>query len=109
MKLSIVVTLYQSATYLAEFHRRASAAAQERVGNDLFKLLTGMNLPENIVTARLMTRRYVDGWTSVMASIWLLGAMIISFIGVVGIYLSKIFSGTKQRPYTIVRQVHGKR
>ncbi|MDH6591655.1 hypothetical protein M2165_001544 [Variovorax sp. TBS-050B] len=33
--------------------------------------------------------------------------MIISFIGVVGIYLSKIFSETKQRPYTIVRHVYG--
>ena len=307
MKLSIVATLYQSAAYLAEFHQRASAAAQKLVGDDyeivlvndgspdnsletavrlteqdghvvvvdlsrnfghhkammtglahatgeriflidsdleeepewlltfaqqmaedqndvvygvqerrkgnflerisgrwfygLFSLLTGLNLPENIVTARLMTRRYVDallshqerevfmaglwhitgfvqnprlikkhstsettytfrrkmsllvnsvtsfsnapligifyiglaisllscvyitylliikltqatpvdGWTSVMASIWLLGGMIISFIGVVGIYLSKIFSETKQRPYTIVRQVHGKR
>lgn len=50
----------------------------------------------------------LSGWTSVMASIWLLGGMVISFIGVVGIYLSKIFSETKQRPYTIVRQVYGK-
>jgi putative glycosyltransferase len=165
-----------------------------------FKALTGLTLPENIVTARLMTRRYVDallrheerevfmaglwhitgfdqrpqvvkkhsasettytfrrkmsllvnsvtsfsnaplvgifyigvsislvaifyiiyltihwmflakplsGWTSVMASIWLLGGMVISFIGVVGIYLSKIFSETKQRPYTIVRQIYAK-
>jgi putative glycosyltransferase len=165
-----------------------------------FAFLTGLNLPPNIVTARLMTRRYVDallrheerevfmaglwhitgfdqrpqavqkhstsqttytlrrklsllvnsvtsfsnaplvsifyvglaisllalvyisylvltwlyiakplsGWTSVMASIWLLGGMIISFIGVVGIYLSKIFSETKQRPYTIVRQVYAR-
>lgn len=48
----------------------------------------------------------LSGWTSVMASIWLLGGMIISFIGVVGIYLSKIFSEAKQRPYTIVRQVY---
>lgn len=164
----------------------------------LFKALTGLALPENIVTSRLMTRRYVDallshqerevfmaglwhitgfdqqpqvikkhsasettytfrrkmsllvnavtsfsnaplvsifyigisislfalvyivylvahwlllaqpvsGWTSVMASIWLLGGMVISFIGVVGIYLSKIFSETKQRPYTIVRQIY---
>lgn len=167
----------------------------------LFHLFTGVDLPTNIVTARLMTRRYVDallrfeerevflaglwhiagfnqrphcvrkhsssestytlrhklsvlvnsitsfsnapliaifyfgiiislaagayivyliahwmllsqslvGWTSVMASIWLLGGMIISFIGVVGIYVSKIFSETKRRPYTIVRQVYGKR
>lgn len=46
------------------------------------------------------------GWTSVMASIWLVGGMIICFIGVVGIYLSKIFSEIKQRPYTIVRDIH---
>lgn len=50
----------------------------------------------------------LSGWTSMMASIWLLGGLIISFIGVVGIYLSKIFSETKRRPYTIVRQVYGK-
>jgi putative glycosyltransferase len=50
----------------------------------------------------------LSGWTSVMASIWLLGGMIISFIGVLGIYLSKIFSETKQRPYTIVRQIYAK-
>jgi putative glycosyltransferase len=166
----------------------------------LFQTLTGLTLPKNIVTARLMTRRYVDallrhderevfmaglwhitgflqcpqiikkhdtsettytfrrkmsllvnsvssfsnapligifyvgafislaagiyiaylfahwlflakplsGWTSVMASIWLLGGLIISFIGVVGIYLSKIYSETKRRPYTIIRQIYGK-
>jgi putative glycosyltransferase len=51
----------------------------------------------------------LSGWTSLMASIWLLGGMIISFIGVVGIYLSKIFSETKQRPYTIVRQIYAKK
>jgi putative glycosyltransferase len=47
-----------------------------------------------------------SGWTSVMASIWVLGGLIISFIGVVGIYLSKIFSETKRRPYVIVRQIY---
>lgn len=306
MKLSIVATLYQSAPYITEFHQRASAVAEQFVGEDyeiilvndgspdnsldlavqltesdshvvvvdlsrnfghhkammtglahakgervflidsdleeepecliafaeqvqsercdvvygvqeqrkggwferwsgqwfyrLFKALTGLALPENIVTARLMSRRYVDallrheerevfmaglwhitgfdqrpqvvkkhstsettytfrkkmsllvnsvtsfsnaplvgifyigvsisliaviyigylsiqwvflakplsGWTSVMASIWLLGGLIISFIGVVGIYLAKIFSETKQRPYTIVRQIYEK-
>jgi len=166
----------------------------------LFRVLTGLSLAENIVTARLMTRRYVDallrhqerelmiaglwfitgfdqrpqtikklstsettytfrskislfvnsitsfsvapligifytgifisllatgyaaylivswlffvqplsGWTSVIASIWLLGGLIILFIGIIGIYLSKIFLETKQRPYTIVRQIYGK-
>jgi putative glycosyltransferase len=46
------------------------------------------------------------GWTSVMASVWLLGGMIISFIGVIGIYLSKVFTETKNRPYSIVKKVH---
>jgi putative glycosyltransferase len=46
------------------------------------------------------------GWTSLIASIWLLGGLTISFLGVIGIYLSKIFSETKQRPYTIVRRIY---
>lgn len=48
-----------------------------------------------------------DGWTSLIGSVWLLGGMIIAFVGVVGIYLAKVFSETKQRPYTIVRAIHG--
>ena len=45
------------------------------------------------------------GWTSLIASIWLLCGFIILSIGIVGIYLSKIFSEVKRRPYTIVRKV----
>lgn len=165
-----------------------------------FRLMAGMQLPENVVTARLMTRRYVEallqfeerevflaglwhitgfdqrphtvekhatsatnyslgrkialvvnsltsfsnapligifyvgafislvagaftlylvlqwlfflkplsGWTSTIASIWLLGGLVISFMGVVGIYLSKVFTETKRRPYTIIRQIYGR-
>jgi putative glycosyltransferase len=56
---------------------------------------------------RLFLSRPVDGWTSVMVSIWVLGGMTISFVGVIGIYLAKIFSETKQRPYIIVRDIYG--
>jgi putative glycosyltransferase len=49
----------------------------------------------------------LDGWTSVMMSIWLLGGTMVFFLGVIGLYVSKIFSETKQRPSFIVRQVHG--
>ncbi len=167
----------------------------------LFNLLTGLSLPKNMVTARLMTKRYVDallrheerevfmgglfhitgfdqrcqvikkhntsdttytfrkklslminsiasfsnvpligifyigisisflsliyiaylalnwifiakpisGWTSVISSIWLIGGMIISFIGVVGVYLSKIFLEVKQRPYSIVKHIYSRK
>lgn len=304
MKLSIVATLYQSASYLDEFHQRASVAANKLVGDDyeivlvndgspdnslqeavqlcerdahvvvidlsrnfghhrammtglmhaigekiflidsdleeepewlisfsnqmnedqcdviygkqvqrkggfferlsgqlfwrLFNTITGLRLPENVTTARLMSRRYVDalichqereifmaglwfitgfhqtfqfvkklntsastytfrrklsllvnsitsfsnaplinifylgicisffsffyiayiifhwvffdkplsGWTSVMASIWMLGGLLTSSVGIVGIYLSKIFSETKNRPYSIIRHIY---
>lgn len=164
----------------------------------LFRLLTGISQPDNIVTARLMSRRYVDalllhkerelnigglwlltgfkqvtqivkkhqtspttysisrkishlvnavtsfssaplvftfyaglvisisaviyilcllinfffiatppsGYTSLIASIWLFSGLIIFFLGVQGIYISKLFSEVKQRPYTIVRHVY---
>ncbi len=54
---------------------------------------------------RLFFSRPLDGWTSVMASVWLLGGIIILFIGVIGIYLSKIFTETKQRPYVIIKDI----
>lgn len=59
-----------------------------------------------LIINRLFYAKHLIGWTSVMGSIWLLGGMIISFIGVLGIYLSKIFSEIKQRPYTIIRQIY---
>ena len=49
----------------------------------------------------------LSGWTSVIASIWFLGGLIIFFIGALGIYLSKIFLETKRRPLTIIREVYG--
>ncbi|CAN7173312.1 glycosyltransferase family 2 protein [Pseudorhodoferax sp. LjRoot39] len=49
-----------------------------------------------------------SGYTSLIASIWFFSGLIIFFLGVQGIYLSKIFSEVKQRPYTIIREIHQK-
>ena len=49
----------------------------------------------------------VEGWEIVAVSIWLLCGLIISCLGVIGIYTAKIFIETKQRPYTIVRKFYG--
>ena len=49
-----------------------------------------------------------SGYTSIIASIWLLSGLIIFFIGVQGIYISKLFSEVKQRPYTIIREIYKK-
>jgi putative glycosyltransferase len=49
----------------------------------------------------------VPGWASIMVSIWFLGGLLIFCIGVIGIYLAKMFTETKDRPYTIVRAEYG--
>jgi putative glycosyltransferase len=50
----------------------------------------------------------VPGWASIMVSIWFLGGLIIFCVGVIGMYLAKIFTEIKQRPYTIVRAEYGR-
>jgi len=49
----------------------------------------------------------VPGWASIMVSIWFLGGLIIFCVGVIGMYLAKMFTELKQRPYTIVRAEYG--
>jgi len=48
----------------------------------------------------------IMGWASLIASLWLLGGFIIFSIGTVGLYLSKVYAETKNRPYTIIRKIH---
>ena len=48
----------------------------------------------------------VDGYTSLIVSIWFFGGLTTLILGVLGIYLANILSETKRRPYTIVRHVH---
>jgi putative glycosyltransferase len=46
------------------------------------------------------------GWPSAMVSIWLLGGATMFCVGLVGVYLSRVFTEVKDRPYTVVRAVH---
>nr|MBP7323911.1 glycosyltransferase [Deltaproteobacteria bacterium] len=48
----------------------------------------------------------VSGWTSLILSVWLLGGITTFCLGVIGIYVSKIFSETKRRPYTIIKHIY---
>jgi len=60
-----------------------------------------------LIFMRLLYSVSVQGWTSLLVSVWFLGGLSILFIGVIGIYLSKVFIETKARPYTIVREFYG--
>lgn len=57
-----------------------------------------------IIFRKLFFDISLEGWSSLIVSIWFLGGLILFSIGIIGIYVSKIFIETKQRPYTIVRK-----
>lgn len=57
---------------------------------------------------RIVSAQPVDGWTSLIVSVWLLGGLIILFLGIIGVYLSKVFMETKRRPLSIIRKVYGR-
>lgn len=46
----------------------------------------------------------VEGWSSLIVSIYFIGGIIISMLGVIGIYLGKAFDQMKNRPLYIVRR-----
>lgn len=58
----------------------------------IFKALTGVSA--------------VDGWASLIVSVWFLGGVIMMSLGIVGIYMAKIFLEVKKRPNFAVKSVH---
>jgi putative glycosyltransferase len=59
-----------------------------------------------LVVRRIFFGALLAGWPSLIVSVWLLGGLILFCLGIIGIYLSKIFMETKRRPYTVVRQIY---
>lgn len=61
----------------------------------------------DLIVRKLLFGTLLEGWASLIVSIWLLGGLTIFCLGVIGIYLAKVFIEVKQRPYTIVKQTYG--
>jgi putative glycosyltransferase len=60
----------------------------------------------DLIIRKLLFGTLLVGWPSLIVSIWLLGGLTIFCLGIIGIYLSKIFIEVKQRPYVIVKDVY---
>ncbi|MEP7288192.1 MAG: glycosyltransferase family 2 protein [Chloroflexota bacterium] len=58
------------------------------------------------IIQRLFFKVGIDGWSSLIVSVWFLGGLIISILGVIAIYLAVIFTEVKARPYTIIREIY---
>lgn len=50
----------------------------------------------------------ITGWASLSVSIWILGGLILFSIGIVGIYISRIFEDVKNRPLSVVRKMYNR-
>jgi putative glycosyltransferase len=48
----------------------------------------------------------VSGYTSLIVSVWFLGGIILFCLGIMSTYLAVIFVETKNRPYTVIRQIY---
>jgi dolichol-phosphate mannosyltransferase len=46
----------------------------------------------------------IPGWTSVMVSIYFVGGLLFANLGVLGLYLAKVFDETKGRPLYVIRE-----
>ena len=47
----------------------------------------------------------VAGYTSLLVSVWFLGGLLMSVLGIIGLYVGKIFEGVKNRPVYIVEKI----
>jgi dolichol-phosphate mannosyltransferase len=52
----------------------------------------------------IFTTEAVAGWTSTIASILFIGGIQLMMLGIVGIYLGKLFSESKKRPNYIIEE-----
>jgi len=59
-----------------------------------------------VVFLRIFQENGVDGWASLIVSIWLIGGILMASLGTVGIYISKIFTEVKKRPLVIIKNLY---
>ena len=57
------------------------------------------------IALKLFVINFQAGWLSLMGSIWLMGGLILTSIGIAGVYLSKIFNQVKNRPLFIIKEI----
>ena len=55
-----------------------------------------------------MLKDTLVGWTTIVASIYLMGGILLCAIGVVGIYVGNIFNEVKSRPIYVISKTINK-
>ncbi len=71
----------------------------------IISILSGV-IGAYLLIERLFFNVMLAGWPSLIVSVWFLGGLTLLSLGVIGIYLAKVFSEVKQRPYTVIREIY---
>ena len=73
-------------------------------GLGTFSVLVGIGMLIYAIVS-VCAGRAVSGWASLMCSVWILGGLILTALGVVGEYIAKIYLEVKARPRYIIQQI----
>lgn len=63
-------------------------------------------LAGTVLSGRLLMGGAQSALSWLLLSVWLMGGLLLSSVGLVGVYLARVFTEVKQRPRTIVRAVY---
>ncbi|HEX2938097.1 MAG TPA: glycosyltransferase family 2 protein [Ruminiclostridium sp.] len=58
-----------------------------------------------LIIKYFVTKEMLSGWTSLIASIYFIGGLLMINLGVIGVYIGNIFNETKHRPLYIIRDI----
>ncbi len=67
-----------------------------------FSVLSILYIPYIVIS--IVTGHYVSGWASMIATIAFFGGLQLMILGIIGIYLGKLFMQSKHRPHYIVKE-----
>jgi len=72
------------------------------LGGSIFLVSIGMII---YFIVRYAVGATVEGWPSLICSVWAIGGLILLSLGIIGEYIGKTYLEVKERPKFIVRQV----
>lgn len=62
-----------------------------------------------LILRKLIYNNVAMGWSSLMVSLWFVGGVLMMFMGIIGVYLAKIYIQVKGRPIVIVKSIYGRK
>ncbi len=76
------------------------------------KFITGLGLVITFVSLLMIVYALVEyfsgktiqGWTSLLVSLWFVGGVVITGVGIVGVYVGKIYTEVKRRPRYFIEE-----